>query len=132
MVAPIIPGLSDRGIAEVLERAAACGAKRAGYVPLRLPGSVQDVFLSRLRTALPDHARRVEQHVREMRGGRLNDSRFGSRMRGEGAYWESVRQLFDKTARRLNLIGERAAELVSADSPADPHTIQLPLFDAHA
>lgn len=103
LVAPIIPGLNDREIPAILERAAACGATQAGYVPLRLPGSVAPVFLARLREALPERARRVEALIRQMRGGRLNDARFGARMRGQGAYWESVRELFHKSAARLAL-----------------------------
>src|SRR5262249_24050910 len=131
MVAPLIPGLNDRDVAQVLERAAACGAQRAAYVPLRLPGSVREVFLSRLRASLPDRAARVEHHIREMRGGRLNDSRFGARMRGEGVYWGSLRQLFDKTASRLGLRGEEDDPDITTDHTAsakDRASIQLPLF----
>jgi len=100
MLAPIIPGLNDRDIPRVLERAAACGAEQAGCMPLRLSGAVAGVFLERLRAALPDHAARVEARILDMRGGRLNDSRFGSRMRGEGAYWEGVMALFKQAAQR--------------------------------
>ncbi len=103
MVAPIIPGLSDRHIASVLERAAACGAQWAGYTPLRVPGPVSEIFLGRLRAELPDAAKRVEALVRDMHGGRLNDARFGCRFEGHGPYWDAVTQLFEKTASRLGL-----------------------------
>ncbi|MBK9129199.1 MAG: PA0069 family radical SAM protein [Phycisphaerales bacterium] len=106
MVAPIIPGLSDRQVAAVLEQAAACGAQWAGYMPLRLPGPVADVFLTRLRAVMPHAAGRVEALVRDTHGGRLNDPRFGCRFEGGGAYWEAIAQLFEKTATRLGLTGK--------------------------
>ena len=102
-IAPLIPGLSDRDIVHVLEAARAAGAVSAAMIPLRLPGSVEAVFSERLREALPLSAEKVLARVREMRGGKLNDPRFGSRMQGEGPYIEAVRLLFDQTARRLGL-----------------------------
>lgn len=111
MVAPIIPGLNDRDVPRVLERAAECGAVSAGYIALRLPGSVESVFLSRIEAALPDRAGRIVSRIREIRGGRLNDPRFGSRMRGGGVYWNSVAQLFVMSCRRygLNALGRASA-----------------------
>lgn len=103
IVAPLIPGLNDREIAGILQRAAACGARSAAHIPLRLPGRVRDVFLQRLREQAPERAARVEHCIREMRGGRLNDPRFGERMRGSGRYWESVTRLFEVCARRWGL-----------------------------
>jgi DNA repair photolyase len=142
MMAPIIPGLNDRDIARVLERAAECGATRAGYNALRLPGSVKDVFLARLRERLPLHAARVEARIRDMRGGALSDPRFGSRMEGSGVYWGGVKQLFDKTVQRLGLNQHDAAgeiELAHTDGPFGRDTQdrgtglrQLPLFPADA
>ncbi len=102
-IAPLIPGLSDRDIVPVLEAARAAGAVSAAMIPLRLPGSVQPVFVERLREAFPLLAEKVLARVREMRGGKLNDPSFGSRMQGEGPYIETVRQLFEHTARRLGL-----------------------------
>lgn len=103
MVAPIIPGLNDQEIPEVLRRAAQCGARSAHYTALRLPGNVAPVFMDRLKTAMPLRARRVESRIREMRGGELNENRFGNRMRGEGAYWESIRSLFRLSVQRYGL-----------------------------
>jgi DNA repair photolyase len=102
-IAPLIPGLSDSDIVHVLEAAAEAGAVGAGLIPLRLPGSVVSVFSERIREALPLRAEKILTRVREMRGGKLNDPRFGSRMRGEGPYIEAVQLLFDQTARRLGL-----------------------------
>jgi len=102
-VAPVIPGLSDADIPRILEAAHAAGARRAGFVFLRLPGSVKQVFEQRLRETLPLRADRVLNRVREARGGKLYDSRFGLRGRGEGTYAEAARALFDATVRRLRM-----------------------------
>jgi DNA repair photolyase len=93
-VAPVIPGLNDCDIPRILEKAAEAGARSVGYTALRLPGSVEYVFLSRLRETLPLQADRVIHRLHEIRGGCLNDSRFGERMRGHGPYWESIRDMF--------------------------------------
>jgi DNA repair photolyase len=102
-VAPIIPGLNDQEIPAVLEAAAAAGATRAGWVLLRLPGSVKQVFEERLRASLPLQADRVLHRIRETRGGKLYDSRFSVRGRGEGVYSATIQTLFETTARRLGL-----------------------------
>lgn len=102
-IAPVIPGLSDAGIPQILEAAHAAGARRAGFVFLRLPGSSAQVFEERLRAALPLRADRILNRVREARGGKLYDSRFGVRGRGEGNYAEAARALFDQTVKRLGM-----------------------------
>jgi DNA repair photolyase len=102
-VAPMIPGLGDEDIPLVLAAAAGAGATRAGFIFLRLPGPVADVFTRRLREALPLRADKVIARVREARGGKLYDARFGARQRGEGRYAEAARALFEATARRLGL-----------------------------
>ena len=125
MVAPVIPGLNDRDIPALLSRAAECGARSATYTPVRLPGSVEQVFLSRLGAELPAAARRVEQRIREMRNGALSDSRFGERMRGNGVYWGSVARLFETMATRAGLdCGQRWRRMV----PATSASRQLTLF----
>jgi len=105
LVAPVIPGLTDWQIPEILRRAAEAGARFAGHQALRLPGNVAGVFLKRLREAMPAAATRIESRLRGIRGGRLNDPRFGERMRGRGPYWESVEQLFEAACRRYGLKG---------------------------
>jgi DNA repair photolyase len=102
-IAPVIPGLSDADIPQILEAAHAAGARRAGFVFLRLPGSVAQVFEERIRAALPLRAERILARVREARGGKLYDSRFGIRGRGQGNYAEAARALFDTTVRRLGM-----------------------------
>ncbi len=102
-VSPVIPGLTDHEIPAILEQAAEAGAQFASFTALRLPGSVADVFIRRLRTAMPLRADRVLNRLRDIHGGKLNDSRFGHRMRGEGAYWETVRKLFAISKKRFGL-----------------------------
>ena len=102
-VAPVIPGLGDEDIAEVLTAAAASGATRAGFTFLRLPGPVATVFVERIHERLPLRAERILSRVREARGGKLNDSRFGKRMEGEGPYAEAAYALFAATCKKLGL-----------------------------
>jgi DNA repair photolyase len=110
-VAPMIPGLGDEDIVEILTAAAASGARHAGFVFLRLPGPVAQVFEERLRTALPLRADKILARIREARGGKLYDSRFGKRQRGEGAYAEAAKALFDTTCRRLGLNAREPVEV---------------------
>jgi DNA repair photolyase len=101
MVAPVIPGLNDEDLVRVLTAAREAGARHAGYVLLRLPGSVKETFETRLRAVLPERAERVLHRIRETRGGRMYDPRFHARGRGEGAYAASIAQLFEVTVRKL-------------------------------
>ena len=103
MVAPIIPGLNDEEIGDVLSAAKGAGARWAGSVLLRLPGPVKEVFEERLRASLPLRAERVLRRVRETRGGKMYDARFGVRGRGEGPYANAVRALFEQVATGLGL-----------------------------
>lgn len=108
-LSPVIPGLNDDALPELLERAAQAGATRAFATLLRLPGTVQQVFFERLSQRSPERARRVERALREARQGELTDARFGQRMRGQGARWAMVEQLLELHARRLGLeLGERS------------------------
>jgi DNA repair photolyase len=130
-IAPLILGLGDRDVPKILEAAAQAGARGATLIPLRLPGSVKEVFVSRLKASLPLSAEKVLRRTREMRGGKLYDSRFGSRMQGEGEMLEVVQQLFDSTCRRLGLNqheGHRAPRRSTFRRPTDKGG-QLRLFD---
>ena len=120
MVAPVIPGLNDKDIPRILEQAAEAGATRAGYVALRLPGHVEDVFISRIKEAMPLRAKRILTRLRDIRGGKLSDARFGHRMRGTGAYWESIRSLFDVSRNRLGFEREGMRyDVASISAPPD-------------
>jgi len=101
MVAPIIPGLNDEDMGDVLRVARDAGAQYAGMVLLRLPGPVKEIFASRLQSSLPERADRVLNRIRETRGGKMYDSRFGVRGKGEGPYAEAIAALFQQTAQRL-------------------------------
>ena len=116
-VAPVVPGLTDHELPAILEAAADAGAMSAGLVMLRLPGAVQPVFTEWLRRAFPLRAERVEARIREMRGGRLNDPRFGSRMRGEGPYADQIRTLFRLKIRQLGLDGKATLDTSSFRVP---------------
>ena len=117
-IAPIIPGLNESQIAEILERAKDHGATSAFRVMLRLPAEVKPVFLGRLQEEFPDRAKKVIGGIRDMRGGELYRSEFGSRMHGSGARWEAVESLFDLTCRRLGL--HRRGENDVGPDPAEP------------
>jgi DNA repair photolyase len=102
MIAPIIPGLNDQQLPEVLRRARVAGATWAGWALLRLPGAVAGVFEERIRAALPLAADKILHRIRETRGGeRLYDSRFHVRQRGTGGYADLLRTMFETTAARL-------------------------------
>lgn len=112
-VAPVIPGLNDREIPAVLKAARAAGATRAGLILVRLPTSVAPWFQDRLREALPTRAEGVLARIRRARGGKLNDPRFGERMRGQGEEWETAEQLFRVWKERLGY-----ADWVHTEPPA--------------
>jgi DNA repair photolyase len=103
MVAPVIPGLTDSDLPQVLERAAAAGARNAGYVFLRLPLSVRPVFEERVRQQVPLRAEKILARTREARGGKMYDSRWGIRQRGEGEYAAVIERIFEQTTRRVGL-----------------------------
>jgi DNA repair photolyase len=125
-VAPVVPGLGDADIAEILHAAAAAGARRAAFIFLRLPGPVAPVFEERVRANLPLRAERILSRVREARGGKLNDPRFGKRMEGEGPYAESAYALFEKTCKKLGL-NERGMGNAEDNAPrVEPTTFRRP------
>ena len=103
MFAPAIPSLNDHEMEAVLERAAEAGATSAGYVALRLPLEIKDLFQQWLATDHPDRAKRVMSLVRQMRGGAANSSEWGQRMTGEGPVAEVMNQRFQMARRRLGL-----------------------------
>ncbi len=103
LAAPMIPGVNDAELETILERAAAAGATHAGYVLLRLPLEIKQLFEDWLARHMPDRAARVLSLIRQTRGGALYDSRFGVRQKGTGAYADLLAQRFAVAARRLNL-----------------------------
>lgn len=103
LVAPVVPGLTDHEIPRILEAVKAAGAVSAGYILLRLPLTVEPVFLEWLRRARPDEASKVESRIRATRGGKLYDSRFGERMRGTGPIADQIGASFRVFAQRHGL-----------------------------
>ena len=103
LVAPIIPAVTDMHLEQVIEQAAALGARIAGYAVLRLPHELKELFREWLDLHVPDRAEHVMSLIRQMRGGRDNDARFGSRMRGEGVYADLIAQRFRLACRKFGL-----------------------------
>lgn len=103
MVAPVVPGLTDHELPGILRAAADAGAESAGFVTLRLPYAVAALFDEWLSAHFPERRAKVLGRIRDVRGGRMNDPRFGSRMRGEGAYAEQIDALFRATCEKVGL-----------------------------
>ena len=107
MVAPIIPALNEAEIERILDAAAAAGVSEAGYVILRLPLEVRDIFLEFLEREYPDKAKHVMSLVRSMRGGKDYDAEWGKRMSGDGPHAWQIGRRFEIAARRLGLNEKR-------------------------
>jgi DNA repair photolyase len=103
MIAPVIPGLTEHEIPAILAAAHRAGARHAGYILLRLPMEVAGLFEEWLDRHRPAAKEKVLGRIRATRNGRLNDSRFGSRMRGEGPIADLIRQVFYVNCRHLGL-----------------------------
>ena len=105
MVAPIIPMVTDKHLEHILEAAHAAGARAAGYVLLRLPHELKQVWREWLDLHVPERAAHVMSLVQQMRGGKDYDSRFGTRMRGEGPFADLIAMRFAKARKRLGFPG---------------------------
>jgi DNA repair photolyase len=103
MLGPMIPGLTDHEIPAIVAAAAQAGARSASWLMVRLPFGVKDLFQSWLERHRPDRKDKVLNRLRELRNGKLNDPRFGVRMRGEGEWARQIDQLFDVAVARAGL-----------------------------
>jgi len=103
MVAPVIPGLTDAEMERILERAAAQGVEQAGYILLRLPLEIGDLFTEWLKANCPDRANRVLSLTRSTRGGKLYEAKWSERMVGDGAYAWMIGRRFELASKRLGL-----------------------------
>jgi DNA repair photolyase len=128
MTAPMIPGLNDHELPALLSAAAGAGATFAAYVPVRLPYAVAPLFEDWLERHFPDRKEKVLNRIRSMRGGELNDARFGSRMRGEGLFARHIAQLFSISCRRAGMGEGRFPRLSTAAFRGDGGA-QPGLFD---
>lgn len=126
MVAPVIPGLTDHELPSILEAAAQAGASHGGYIVLRLPHSVKDVFIHWLDTQEPGKKERVLSRLRELRGGKVNSAEWSARFKGEGVFARQLNDLFHLAARRAGLNTERRE--LSAAHFRRPGGVQLDLF----
>ena len=112
-LAPLIPGLNDHEISSILMAAAERGATEASCVPLRLPYGVKDLFVDWLDRHVPERKEKIVNRILAMRGGRLNDPRLGSRMKGQGPMAKQVIQFFAVARKKARLDGP-PAELSTA------------------
>ena len=128
MVAPIVPAINDAEIERILDAAAAVGVSGAGYVMLRLPLEVRDLFREWLMANYPDRYRHVFKLVREMRGGKDYDSTWGQRMKGSGPYAWMIGRRFEVACEKLGLNEERVKLTTEHFRPPRPSAVQLDLF----
>jgi DNA repair photolyase len=128
MVAPIVPAINDAEIERILDAAAAVGVSGAGYVMLRLPLEVRDLFREWLMANYPDRYRHVFKLVREMRGGKDYDSTWGQRMKGSGPYAWMIGRRFEVACEKLGLNEEKVKLTTQHFRPPRPSAVQLDLF----
>ena len=129
-LSPIIPGLNDSDVPELLERAHAAGARDAMLSLLRLPGEVKQVFFERIGAALhPKRVAKITHCLEEMRGGALSDPRFGRRMHGQGKRWQMIEQVFEMHCRRLGFNQRRLSEATESVATFRRPKRQLTLFE---
>jgi DNA repair photolyase len=126
LVAPVIPALTDEEIPAILAAVASAGARFAGKVTLRLPWAVKDVFVRWLDDHLPERKEKILARVLDLRGGRLNDPGFGSRMRGAGKFADEIEALFRLGCRRSGIPDARP--VLSTAGFRRPQGAQLPLL----
>lgn len=126
MTAPIIPGLNDHEIPQLLKAAAEAGARTAGYVVLRLPYQQKELFEDWLTRHFPDRKEKVLNRIRAIRGGKLYNAEFGKRMSGEGIFAEQIEQLFNVASHKYGFNRERVH--LTTEHFRRPQGRQLELF----
>ena len=127
MVAPVIPGLTDHEMPAILSAARQAGAQYAGYILLRLPFGVSQLFEEWLTRHFPDRKNKILNRIRSIRDGKLNDPRFRSRMSGEGIFADQVAALFALSCQKAGIL-ERRLQL-SITAFRRPNQAQLSLFE---
>jgi DNA repair photolyase len=128
LVAPVIPGLTDHEMAKIVQSAVDAGAKQAGYIMLRLPYGVGELFQNWLERHYPDKKNKVLNRILSIRRGTLNSSEFYDRMKGEGIYAEQVRRIFEVACRKAGIEGNKF-ELSKENFRRPGTSEQLNLFD---
>ena len=125
-VAPVIPGLNDEEIPEILKQVAQRGAISAAYILLRLPYSIKDLFSNWLEREFPDRKEKILNKIREMRGGKLNVSEFGKRFKSQGEQANAIRELFYISCRKYGL--NRKKIEITTENFRRHEAVQLELF----
>ncbi len=126
LIAPVIPCLTDHEMPAILKAAAEAGACRAGYVPLRLPFGVAELFQNWLERHFPERKEKIMNRIRALRGGKLNDPNFGSRLEGTGIFAEQMEKIFEVGCQRAGLNSEKFE--LNSSSFRRPATPQLDLW----
>ncbi len=126
MIAPVVPGLTDHEMPAILDAAAQAGACTAGYLVLRLPHAVKDIFIHWLDEHAPGKKDRVLSRIRELRGGQLNNANWGERFKGDGIFAEQIGELFKVARRRAGL--DRPYPKLNTSAFRRPGGQQLNLF----
>lgn len=127
ILGPVIPFINDHEIEAILEAASGAGAQRASWIMLRLPLELDELFQDWLHRHFPQRAEHVMSRIRDLRGGRSYDARWGERMTGTGPYADLVRQRFNRKARSLGL-GRHEAEPLRNDLFRRPGGEQMQLI----
>jgi DNA repair photolyase len=127
LVAPVVPGLTEHELPAIIDAAARAGAVAAGYIMLRLPHGVKDLFAGWLREHYPEREKKALNRIREIRGGKLYDSDFATRGRGRGEFADQIAAMFDMAVRRAGI--NRTPPPVSAEAFRRPTRGQFSLFD---
>ncbi len=117
LVAPVIPGLTDHELPAILEAAGSAGARFAGHVMLRLPYGNAALFERWLEQRFPEKKQKVLSRIRAVRGGRLNDPQFGTRMQGAGEIADMIGQMFELSRRRHGLTGHAELSVAAFRRP---------------
>jgi DNA repair photolyase len=128
MTAPVIPAINDAEIERILDAAAACGVEAAGYVLLRLPLELRDLFREWLAANFPDRERHVFALIRQTRGGKDYDATFGKRMTGGGPYAWMIKKRFETACSRLGLNVAKTQLTTEHFRPPRGASEQLSLF----
>ncbi len=123
LVAPVVPGLNDHEIPGILKACYEAGAMFAGHILLRLPFGMKELFLDWVKRTYPNKASKVESRIRDTRGGKLDDARFGARMTGDGIFAEQIHSMFRVNARKYKL--DKAAPPLDVSNFRRPGGVQL-------
>lgn len=126
LVAPVVPGLTDHEIPEIIKSTVSAGAKRAAYVMLRLPYAVSELFTEWVETHYPNRKNKILNRIKSVRNGKLNSAEFGKRMKGEGIFARQVKDLFEISCKKNGIFNSKIE--LSAEHFRNPEDKQQSLF----